>query len=39
MVIYDDTRIIKTRKNMVTVQFLAVIKEKQLGKTQIAQKI
>ena len=35
-VVYDvgnDTRIIKTKKNMVTVRFLAAIKEKQLQKT------
>ena len=30
-----DTRMIKTRKNMVTVRLLAVIKEKQLHKTYI----
>ena len=33
-----DTRMIKTTKNMVTVRFLAAIKEKQLHKTKIAQK-
>ena len=33
-----DTRMIKTRKNMVTVRLLAAIKEKQLRKTQIAKK-
>ena len=41
-VVYDvgyDTRMIKTRKNMVTVRLLAAIKEKQLRKTWIAQKI
>ena len=35
-VVYDvgyDTRMIKTRKNMVTVWLLAAIKEKQLHKT------
>ena len=35
-VFYDvgyDTKMIKTRKNMVTVQLLAAIKEKQLCKT------
>ena len=35
-VVYDvgyDTRIIKTRENMVTVRLLAAIKEKQLHKT------
>ena len=35
-VAYDvgvDTRMIKTRKNMVTVRVLAAIKEKQLHKT------
>ena len=30
---YDDTRMIKTRKNIVTVQLLAAVKEKQLHKT------
>ena len=37
-VVYDvgyDTRMIKTRKNMVTVRFLAAIKEKKLRKTCI----
>ena len=34
-----DARMIKTRKNMVTVWFLAAIKEKQLHKTYNAQKI
>ena len=41
-VVYDvgyDTRMIKTRKNMVTVRLLAAIKENQLRKTQNAQKI
>ena len=41
-VVYDvgyDTRMIKTRKNMVTVRILAAIKEKQLLETWIAQKI
>ena len=41
-VVYDvgyDIRMIKTRKNMVTVRLLAAIKEKELRKTQIAQKI
>ena len=41
-VVYDvgyDTRMIKTRKNMVTVWLLATIKAKQLGETQIAQEI
>ena len=40
-VVYDvgyDTRMIKTRKNMVTGRLLAGIKEKQLYKTKIAQK-
>ena len=35
-VVYDvgyDTRMIKTRKSMVTVRLLAVIKEKELRKT------
>ena len=35
-VVYDigyDTRMIKTRKNMVTVRLLAAIEEKQLRKT------
>ena len=35
-VVYDvgyDTKMIKTRKNMVTVRLLAAIKEKQLHKT------
>ena len=35
-VVYDvgyDTRMIKTRKNMVTVRLLAALKEKQLHKT------
>ena len=42
MVVYDvgyDIKIIKTKKNMVTVWLLAAIKESQLRKTQIAQKI
>ena len=41
-VVYDvgyDTRLIKTRKKMVTVRLLAAIKEKQLRKTKIAHKI
>ena len=41
-VVYDvdyDTRIIKTRKNMVTMRLLAAIKEKQPGNTKIAQNI
>ena len=35
-VVYDvgyDTRMIKSRKNMVTARILAVVKEKQLHKT------
>ena len=41
-VVYDggyDTRMIKTRKNMVNVWLLAAIKEKKIDKTYIAQKI
>ena len=42
VVVYDvgyETRMIKTTKNMITVRLLAAIKEKQLHKTYIAQKI